>query len=97
MSTDEADMNAHPPPSWHQQHLPVPSWLVLAALAFFGPGDTVAGTMLATGDYDRLAVQVETLAGQVEILADQVDELRDTDGEVAHVLAEVVRALDNRE
>ena len=96
MST-EAEVETMQPPSWHQQHLPVPSWLVLAALAFFGPGDTVAGTMLATGDYDRLALQVETLAGQVEALGEQVDELRDTDGEVAHVLTEVVRALDARE
>ena len=86
-----------PIPSWHQQHLPVPSWLVLAAIAFFGPVDGAASAVFATSEYDRLAIQVETLADQVETLASQVDDLRDTDSEVAHLLSEVVRALDERE
>ena len=86
MSTEVEQMT---PPAWHQQNLPIPSWLVLAALAFVGPADTVAGSMLQSSDYQRLALQVETLSAQV-------DELRDTDGDVARVLDRVVQALDER-
>ena len=93
MSTEVEQMN---PPAWHQQSLPIPSWLVLAALAFVGPADTVAGSMLQSSDYQRLALQVETLSAQVETLSAQVDELRDTDGDVARVLDRVVQALDER-
>ena len=94
MSTEnEVPMPTAP---WHLQPMPMPPWLVVVALAFFGPGETMVSAAWPSSDYAALSAQVEDLAERVEDLADQVDSLQRTATQVAHVLAEVVRALDER-
>ena len=94
MSTEtEAVMTPTP---WHAQATPMPSWLVVVALAFFGPGETMVSAAWPSSENAAISAQVEDLAERVEDLADQVDALQSTDSQVAHVLAEVVRALDER-
>ena len=83
-------------PPWHKQSMPVPSWLVVAALAFLGPGDAMVASAWSGPDYTDLGQQVEELTERVEALSEQVEALHSTDGEVANVLAEVVRARDER-
>jgi hypothetical protein len=93
MSTEE-EVSVKAP--WHQQSMPIPSWLVVAALACLGPADTMVTAAWADPHYATLSQQVEDLAEQVESLSRQVEDLQSTDTQVAHVLAEVVRALDDR-
>ena len=95
MSTENEALMAQPTP-WHLQPTPIPSWLMVVAIAFFGPGEMMVASAWPSDNYAVLADQVEELADRVDALAEQVEDLQSTDSQVAHVLAEVVRALDER-